>query len=99
MVIRSIEKAFDWKIDLDERHMLLGVLLASDGSCGHAVTIHGGFIYDANETIALPLCDEALNYCTSTLLVKSNFVKFRRGYILKYEGTKKGKIAKMTLQL
>jgi hypothetical protein len=30
-------------------------------------------------------------------LVKSNFVDFRRGYILKYEGTKKSKIAKMML--
>jgi hypothetical protein len=80
--------------------MLLGVLHASDGSCCHAVTIHGGFIYDANETIALPLCNEAaLNNCTSTSLVKSNFVNFRRGCILKYKGTQKSKIAKMTLQL
>jgi hypothetical protein len=64
--------------------MLLGVLHASDGSCCHAVTIHGGFSYDANETCcALPLCNEALVYCTSTSLVKSDFVNFRRGYILK----------------
>ena len=36
--------------------MLLGVLHASDRSCCHAFTIHGGFIYDANEApIALPL--------------------------------------------
>jgi hypothetical protein len=67
----------------------LGVLHASDGSCCHAVTIYGGFIYDANETIAFPLCNEALNCSTSTSLVKSDFVDFRRGYILKYEGTKK----------
>jgi hypothetical protein len=49
--------------------MFSGVLHASDGSCCHALTIHGGFIYDANETIALPLCNEALNYCTPTSLV------------------------------
>jgi hypothetical protein len=49
--------------------------------------------------LPFPLCDEALNYCTSTSLVKSDFVDFCRGYILKYEGTKKSKIAKMTLQL
>jgi hypothetical protein len=79
--IRSIKKRFDWRKELDEQQILVGVLHASDGSCCHAVTIHGGFIYDANETIALPLCDEAMNYCTSTLLVKSDFVDFCRGYI------------------
>jgi hypothetical protein len=99
IVIRSIKKHFDWTQELDERQMLVGVLHASDESCCHAVTIHGGFVFDANETIALPLCNEALNYCTSTSLVKSEFVDFRRGYILKYEGTKKSRTAKMTLQL
>jgi hypothetical protein len=99
IVIRSIKKHYDWTQELDERQMLVVVLHASDESCCHAVTIHGGFVFDANETIALPLCNEALNYCTSTSLVKSEFVDFRRGYILKYEGTKKSRIAKMTLQL
>jgi hypothetical protein len=99
IVIRSIKKHFDWRKEIDEQQTLLGVLHASDGSCCHAVTIHGGFTYDANETIALPLCNDALNYCTSTSLVKSDFVNFGRGYILKYKGTKKSKIAKMTLQL
>jgi hypothetical protein len=73
-------------------------LKASDGSCCHAVCIHGGYVYDANETVALPLCDEALNYCTSTPLVKSTFVGFRRGYIFCYEGQRKQKLARMTLQ-
>ena len=99
IAIRSIKKEFDWTTGLDERDMLSGVLRASDGSCCHAITIHDGFIYDANEKTALPLCAEALNYCTSTSLVKSDFVDFRRGYILRSEGTKKGKIAKVTLQL
>ncbi len=56
------------------------VLSASDGSCCHAVAIHGGYLYNANEVIALPLCEEALNYCTSTALVQSECVRFRRGY-------------------
>ena len=55
-------------------------------------------MYDANEAFALPLCDEALNYCTSTPLVQSTFVEFRRGYIFQYEGKRKQKLAKMTLQ-
>ncbi len=74
------------------------MLSASDGSCCHAETIHGNFVYDANEVIALPVCEEALNYCTSTALVKSEFVRFRRGNIFQYEGQQKEKLAKMTLQ-
>lgn len=62
--------------------LLLGVLTASDSSCCHAaVCIHGGYVYDANEAFALPLCDEALNHCTSTPLVKNTFVEFWRGHI------------------
>jgi hypothetical protein len=53
-------------------------------------------VYDANEVVALPLCQEALDYCTSTAEVKSFFVKFRRGYFLRYKGTKKQKLDRMT---
>jgi hypothetical protein len=72
-------------------------MLASDGNCSHAVSIHGGFVYDANEVVALPLCQEALDYCTSTEESKSSFVQFRRGYFLRYKGTKKLKLDRMTL--
>jgi hypothetical protein len=59
IVIQSTKQHFDWRQELDKRQMLLGVLHASDGSCCHAVTIHGEFMYDANETmIALLLCDK-----------------------------------------
>jgi hypothetical protein len=60
IVIPSLPKGFDWTQGLDERHLLVGVLEASDGSCSHAVTVHGGFIHDGK--IALPLCQEALLY-------------------------------------
>jgi hypothetical protein len=36
-----------------------------DGACNHAVTIIGDWIFDSNETKALPLCREALNRCAS----------------------------------
>ena len=98
IVIRRLPRQFDWRVDLDARNLLLGVLTASDGSCCHAVCIHGGFVYDANEVKALPLCEEALNYCTSTPLVKSEFVGFRRGYIFRYEGQRQQRIDKMTLK-
>ncbi len=81
ILIQRLSQQFNWKEELDARHLLLGMLSASDGSCCHAVTIHGGYVYYANEVIALPLCEEALNYCTSTALVKSEFVCFWRGYI------------------
>jgi hypothetical protein len=98
IVIRRFPLQYDWKDGLDARHLLLGVLAASDGCCCHAVCIHWGSVYDANKVHALPLCDEALNYCTSTPLVKSEFVNFRRGYMFRYEGQRKQKLAKMTLK-
>ena len=71
---------FDWKL-LQERMkdtILLGVLNESDGNGSHAVTIHGGYVYDANEVVAIPLCKEALDYCCSTTTVKNEFVSFRK---------------------
>ena len=89
-MIERIPTCFDWQKDLlDERHLLVGVLLASDGNCLHAVSIHGGFVYNANEVVALPLCQNSLDYCTYTAEGKSSFVGFRRGYFLRYKGTKK----------
>jgi hypothetical protein len=68
----------------------LGVLNASDGKCSHAVTVHGGFIYDANEFNAIPLCQKAIDYCASTQTEKSSFVNFRR-IALFLQGEAKGK--------
>ena len=88
---------FDWQTDLNERTILLGVLNASDGNCSHAVTVHGGFIYDANELVAIPLCQEALDYCTSTPTEKSMFVNFRRISLFYYEGRRQEKVNRMSL--
>ncbi len=54
-------------------------------------------MYDANKVVALSFF--ALNYCTSTPLVKSTFIEFWRGYIFRYEGQKLQKRARMTLQI
>ena len=56
---------------------------------------HFGFLTSSLWCAPLFESDVIVNYCTSTSLVKSNFVNFFRGYIWKYEGTKKSKIAKM----
>ena len=88
---------FDWKNELNETVVFVGVLLASDGNSNHAVTIHGGFIYDANEIVAIPLCQKALDYCTCTETEKSTFIDFRRGFMFRYVGGKKNRIQAMTL--
>jgi hypothetical protein len=98
VVIERIPKCFYWQKDLlDKHHLLVGVMLASDGNCSHAVSIHGGFVYISNEVVTLPLCQEALDYCRSTAEVKSFFLGFCRGYFIWYKGTKKQKLDQMTL--
>ena len=48
--IERIPTCFDWQKDLlDEHHLLVRVLLASDRNCSHAVSIQGGSVCDANE--------------------------------------------------
>lgn len=97
IVIQKLPSSFDWKVDLKEDEVVLGVLQASDDSCSHAVTIHGDFIYDANERIALRLCDEALDYCTSSETVQSKFVAFKLGFRFFYEGKRPLRRSKMRL--
>jgi hypothetical protein len=96
----SYLRDYDWKtlVKDDVHSIVLGVISAADGSNSHAIAIHGGYIYDANETVALLLSTEALNYCASNDSVQTAFVTFRKGYIFAYDGQKPGKIARMTLQ-
>ncbi len=61
------------------------------------MTVHGGVVYDANELVAIPLCQEALDYCTSTQTEKSSFVNFRRIALLYYKGQRQEKVRKMSL--
>ena len=88
---------FNWESDLNDQTIIVGVLHASDGHCNHAVTIHGKWVYDANETIALPLMRETLDYCTSTDTRQSTFHGFWRGVLFQYMGTKKEKLARLTV--
>ena len=97
IIIRQLPTNFNWKDDLKDNEVVVGVLRASDDSCSHAVTIHGNFIFDANEKVALRLCDEALDYCTSTETVQSKFVAFKLGYRFFYEGKRPLRRSKMRL--
>ena len=81
LTITLILRNFDWRTDLLPKDVMMGVMVASDGSCSHAITVHGGFIFDANEQLALPLCPEALDYCTSTPQIESTFVGFKRAWL------------------
>jgi hypothetical protein len=46
--------------------ILVGSLVASDGSVNHAITITRGWIFDSNEHKAFPLTKEALDVCTQS---------------------------------
>jgi hypothetical protein len=98
IVITRIKPKFDWRTDLQPNDVFIGVLLASDGSCSHAVTLHGNYVFDANEPVALRLCNDSLDYCTSTETVKSTFVEFKRGYVYRYCGKNEKRIARMTIK-
>jgi len=94
---RRIDGNYDWKGCLvDRRLILVGALVASDGNINHAITIHGGYIYDANEKAAIPLSQEGLDYCTSTPTTKSHFIAFRTVLLFQYKGTKKSRLEQMT---
>lgn len=84
---KYIPKGFNWKTDLCPDSLFLGVLKAADGHSNHAIAIHGNFIYDANEVVAIPLGDAGLDYCTSTPTRQSRFISFRRGVLFSYSGS------------
>jgi hypothetical protein len=70
---------FDWEVLLQEQMqgtILLVVLYESNGNVSHAVAIHGGYEYNANEVVAIPLSKQSLDYCCSTSTVKNEFVSF-----------------------
>ena len=69
--------------------LALVVLSASDGSRSHAITIHDGYIFDGNESTAIPLSVEALNYLCSTRLRKASYTGVVAGYLFVEQGKRK----------
>jgi hypothetical protein len=89
---------FNWEVLLQEQMqgtILLGVLNESDGNASHAVAIHGGYVYDANEAVAIPLCKESC----STSRVKNEFVSFRKATLFFFEGKDEEKKRQMTVPM
>ena len=70
---------FKWENDLKHEDIFLGVLLSSDGQSSHAVTIYNNYIYDANESVAIPLSQKGLDYCTSIPEKQTKFIRFWKG--------------------
>ena len=89
------EKNFDWKNEVDQRVIFVGVLGTLDGNNSHAVTLHDKFIYDANESVAIPLTQAGLDYCSSDGKKRGTFVRFIRGYKYTYKGKTDFLTAKM----
>jgi hypothetical protein len=75
------------------------VLNESDRNGLHAVTIHGGYVYDANEVVGIPLCKEALDNCCSTTMMKNEFVSFCKVTLFFYDGPEVNKKSQMALFL
>ena len=58
-------------LDITPQMVAVVVLRALDGNCSHAVTIHGGYVYDTNEEIAIPLGSASLDYCCCNGTIKA----------------------------
>ena len=69
--------------------LALVVLSASDGSRSHAITVHDGYVFDGNESTAIPLSVEALNYFCSTRQRKASYTGVVAGYLFVEQGKRK----------
>jgi len=93
--VRRVPKRFSLQ-DVAPSMVAVLVLTASDGNCSHAVSTHGGYLYDANEEIAIPFCRQGLDYCCSNEEIHAEFVGFKRGWIFEYRGKALQKTLMMT---
>jgi hypothetical protein len=55
-----MRSSFDWQESIGEGDFFLSVIRDSSSSTQHAVTLHGGWIFDSNEPWALPLSKKIL---------------------------------------
>ena len=78
--------------------MFIGILQGIDGEKNHVIGIFNNWIFDNNKTLAIPLCQEYLNYCCSTKHVNSELVRFQDGF-LSQDVSNKGKINKILGQV
>ena len=72
-------KDIEWT-EIKQYDLFIGVLKGSDGHVNHAIGIFNNWIFDSNEKCAIPLCQEGLNYCVSTVDEKVKFLAFNDGF-------------------
>ena len=93
MCVRKIKKTFQWKTDIKEGEIFVGVLHPKDGNISHAVSIYKDYIFDANEEVAIKLCTEGLDYCTRGKDGrKRSYQSFWKGLVFFYQGQNMKKI-------
>ena len=81
----------DWIHGLEEGSIVVTTLYANNGHVNHAVAIHENLIFDANEKRAMPLSQEALDYCVSTSDKPCTCIGFFKTYLIRYIGNKQAK--------
>jgi len=87
---RKINPKFCCLTQLQQGEILVGVIRDHEGNCTHGISIHNNWIYDANETIAIPLCRESLDYCTMKADgTPGKFFFFKKAYLFYYAGKKR----------
>ena len=69
------------QLEFQSNQISLLVLLSSDGATSHAITITNGWIFDSNETVALPLTQVALDYCTWDETSRTTCIGFHSGWV------------------
>ena len=93
---KKVKLTFNWEKDLDVNMISVGVIHDSKGACQHAVTIFHKWVFESNEKVALPLCQESLDCCTwevkdGKVTRYSTFVKFIARWIFYENDSKKKK--------
>ena len=76
---------------MEEGSIVVTTLYASNGHVNDTVAIHKNLIFDANEKRAMPLSQEALDYCVFTYDKPCTCLGFFKTYLSRYIGTKQAK--------
>lgn len=74
--------------EVEQYDLFVAIIKGSDNVANHAIGIYNGWIFDANEDVAIPLCQEGLNYCVSTEDERNEFVSFTSGFFFRQNSKK-----------
>jgi len=85
---KRTRETFDWRTGIAPNDFFVGVIHDTSGSVQHAVSIHGGWIFDSNEPFAFRFNQASLDCCTwevwdGAVKQKSKFVTFHEGWLFR----------------